>query len=62
VCAATLADVLPAPIEVGVLVALVALKGTVRGTTSERNSRLSRRDTAFAMVMLARCIVKTSLQ
>jgi hypothetical protein len=58
VCAATLADELPAPNEDGVLAALMVWKGTVRGTTSTRNSRLSSRDTAFAVVVLARSMVK----
>lgn len=36
------------PAGAGVLAALMVLKGTVRGTMSTRNSRLSRRATAFA--------------
>ena len=56
-CAAIFADVLPAPDEVGAFDALIVLNGTVRGTTSTRNSRLSRRATAFADDLLVCCMV-----
>jgi hypothetical protein len=44
--------------EVGVgFFSLMALKGTVRGTTSVRNSRLSRRETALAGWLLVSAMV-----
>lgn len=44
-------------VDEGTFLVFISLKGMVFGTTSVRNSRLSRRDTAFAGGGISRIIV-----